>query len=81
MDILTQKVKAFALSKGADLVGVAPVERWKKAPLELSPQGLMPGSKSVFVVGIPDSAFLYPLCLFFIHNTKLNFSIEINTEN
>lgn len=57
MDSLTQKVKAFALSEGADLVGVAPVERWKKAPPELSPQGLIPGSKSVFVVGIhhPDT--------------------------
>ena len=29
--ILTQEVKSFALEEGADLVGIAPVERWENA--------------------------------------------------
>ena len=54
---LTQKVKAGALSLGADLVGIAPVERWRNAPSRLSPQGIFPEAKSVVVMGIhiPDA--------------------------
>ena len=49
---LTSKVKELAKSKGAELVGIAPVKRFKNAPLTLSPQGLLPTAKSVVVVGI-----------------------------
>lgn len=46
---LTQEVKALARQLGAKLVGVASVERFQKAPLLHSPQGLMPTAQSVVV--------------------------------
>jgi len=46
---LTQDVRAYALSLGANLVGVAPVSRWAKAPIEHSPQGIFPEAKNVLV--------------------------------
>jgi len=49
---LTEEVKNYARKLGADLVGIAPVERFKNAPLKMSPKGLFPESKSVIVVGI-----------------------------
>jgi epoxyqueuosine reductase QueG len=49
---LTRRVKERARDLGADLVGVAPVARWAKAPLEHSPQGVFPGARSVVVCGI-----------------------------
>ncbi|HDN85315.1 MAG TPA: epoxyqueuosine reductase, partial [Candidatus Aerophobetes bacterium] len=57
MKKFTEKVVKKAKELGADLVGIAPVERWANAPIKLSPQGLLPGSKSVIVVAIhhPDA--------------------------
>ena len=54
---LTERIKAEAIKLGADLVGIAPVERWAKAPVEHSPLGIMPTAKSVIVcaVHIPDA--------------------------
>ena len=49
---LTERVKTKAVELGADLVGIAPVERFSGAPLRMSPQGLLPGAKCVVVVGI-----------------------------
>ncbi len=49
---LTEEVKNYAREVGADLVGIAPVERFKNAPLKISPEGLFPEGKSVIVVGI-----------------------------
>ncbi len=49
---LTEEVKNYARELGADLVGIAPVERFKNAPLKMSPEGLMPEGKSVIVVAI-----------------------------
>ena len=49
---LTEDLKAYARELGADLTGVAPVGRWEKAPLENSPLGIMPESRSVFVCGL-----------------------------
>lgn len=49
---LTEEVKAKAVELGADLVGIAPVERFAGAPLRMSPEGLLPGAKSVVVAGI-----------------------------
>lgn len=37
---------------GADMVGIAPVERFKGAPLRMSPKGLLPSARSVIVCGI-----------------------------
>lgn len=49
---LTEKVKEIAKEKGADFVGIASVDRFKNAPLMLSPKGLLPNAKSVIVVGL-----------------------------
>ena len=49
---LTKQVKELAKRKGTDLVGIAPAERFKNAPLMLSPRGLLPTAKSVVVVGV-----------------------------
>jgi epoxyqueuosine reductase QueG len=46
---LTKYVKEYARSLGANLVGVAPVSRWAKAPVEHSPQGIFPEAKNVIV--------------------------------
>ena len=54
---LTGRVKDFALQElGADLVGIANIERFKNAPAMMSPQGIMPTAKSVVVMAIrhPD---------------------------
>ncbi|MGQ9632213.1 MAG: hypothetical protein ACUVXI_18150 [bacterium] len=55
--MLTERVKSLAVELGADLVGIAPVERWSKAPIEHSPQGILPVAESVVVCGIhtPDA--------------------------
>ena len=55
---LTLKIKEFAYSIGADLVGIANVERYENAPIEMSPQGILPTAKSVIVCAIhhPDAA-------------------------
>jgi epoxyqueuosine reductase len=44
---LTQAVKEKALSMGANLVGIAPMERMEGAPPELHPQRLLPEAKSI----------------------------------
>lgn len=54
---LTNKVKEFAHELGADLVGVANIERFENAPVMMSPQGILPAAKSVVVCAIhhPDA--------------------------
>ncbi|HOM26897.1 MAG TPA: hypothetical protein PKV21_05260, partial [bacterium] len=49
---LTEEVKKYAKKIGADIVGIADVERFKNAPERMSPKGLLPESKSVIVCGI-----------------------------
>ncbi|MFH1477111.1 MAG: hypothetical protein ABIH24_06455 [Verrucomicrobiota bacterium] len=49
---LTNEVKRKALEYGADVVGIAPLERFKGAPLRMSPQGLLPSAQTVVVAGI-----------------------------
>lgn len=49
-DNLTLQTKKLAKERGADLVGIASVERFSNAPLMLSPNGLLPTAKSVVVV-------------------------------
>ena len=55
---LTQQIKNFAYSIGADLVGIANIERYENAPIAMSPQGILPTAKSVIVCAIhhPDAA-------------------------
>ncbi|MFA4944598.1 MAG: hypothetical protein WC789_07845 [Lentisphaeria bacterium] len=50
--LLTEQVKATALGMGMDLVGFAPVERWKNAPYLLSPPAILPEAKTVVVAAI-----------------------------
>jgi epoxyqueuosine reductase QueG len=50
--VLTEKVRAEILNFGMDLVGFAPVSRWEKAPYLLSPQAILPESKTVIVGAI-----------------------------
>lgn len=49
---LTEQVKTKAAELGADMVGIAPVERFSGAPLQMSPQGLLPEARCVVVAGI-----------------------------
>ena len=58
---LTQEVKEFALKEiGADLVGIADVERFAGAPPGHRPGELLPGARSVIVMAARalDSTFL-----------------------
>ncbi len=55
----TMKIKHYAMETlRADLVGIANIERFKGAPLKMSPQGVMPSAKSVIVMAVhhPDAA-------------------------
>ncbi len=55
---LTTYVKKYAYQLGADLVGVANIERYENAPIKMSPKGILPTAKSVIVCAIhhPDAA-------------------------
>jgi epoxyqueuosine reductase len=82
---LTLKVKEYALDLGADLVGIAPIERFVNAPIMMSPQGLMPTAKNVIVCAIhhPDAAIelggekhpqiIGPYSIQYIMNCKLDY--------
>ncbi len=48
----TQDVKTFARERGAHLVGIAPVERFAEGPVGHRPADLLPGARSVVVVGL-----------------------------
>jgi len=49
---LTSEVKKCAYGFGADLVGIAPISRFKNAPIMMSPQGILPTAESVVVCAI-----------------------------
>lgn len=49
---LTQLVHQHARDLGADLIGIANVERYEHAPLLLSPQGHFPEARSIIVVAL-----------------------------
>ena len=48
--LTSQMVKDFALKNGADLIGIASIDRFKNAPVETHPHSIMPSCKSVVVV-------------------------------
>lgn len=51
--MLTADIKAFALKAGGDVVGIAPASRWDKyVPDGYRPYDILPGAKSVIVVGV-----------------------------
>ncbi len=51
MDQLTQAFLAFAKEKRADLVGIAPIERFADVPAEHHPRSIFPECRSVIVLG------------------------------
>ena len=82
---LTARVKKFALSElNADLVGVANIERFKGAPVMMSPQGILPAARSVVVMAVhhPDAAVelggeehpqkIGPYCIQYAMNMRLD---------
>jgi epoxyqueuosine reductase QueG len=84
-NVLTARVKRFALSElNADLVGVANIERFKGAPIKMSPQGILPTARSVVVMAVhhPDAAVelggeehpqkIGPYCIQYAMNMRLD---------
>ena len=47
----TAEIKALAKSLGADLVGIAPMDRFEGAPKQMDPRYIMPEAKSMIVMG------------------------------
>ena len=83
--VLTSQIKWFALSGlNADLVGVANIERFKGAPIKMSPQGILPTARSVVVMAVhhPDAAvelggeehpqMIGPYCVQYAMNMRLD---------
>lgn len=58
--ITSQMIKNMARKLGADLCGIAPVERFKDAPKGFHPRDIYRKTRSVVVIAktVPDSAFL-----------------------
>ena len=52
MDTFTREIANKLLEWGADLVGIAPVERFRDAPEGHKPTDFLPDTKSVISVGI-----------------------------
>jgi epoxyqueuosine reductase QueG len=44
-------IKEYARSKGADIIGIAPVERFTMAPKGYHPENILPDAQSVIVMG------------------------------
>jgi epoxyqueuosine reductase QueG len=61
MATLTDRLKAFAFSKGADLIGMAPVSRFRNAPKDHHPGDILEGAKTVFACAkrFPNSMVLH----------------------
>ncbi|MBT4818149.1 MAG: hypothetical protein HN742_30110 [Lentisphaerae bacterium] len=51
MDELTQAFRQFAQEKRADLIGIAPIERFEGVPTKNHPCSIFPETKSVIVIG------------------------------
>jgi epoxyqueuosine reductase QueG len=51
-ETLTQEVKTLVMNQGADLVGVASIERFDHAPEETHPRHYMPASRAVVSIGL-----------------------------
>lgn len=47
----TQKLKDFAIKERTNLIGIAPIERFKNAPPQHPPLSIFPHTKSVVVIG------------------------------
>ncbi len=81
---LTLAVKELAYKLGADLCGIANIERYDDAPIRMSPKGILPTAKSVVVCAVhhPDAAIeldgeihpqeIGPYAIQYIMNDKLD---------
>jgi len=49
---LTKEIKSFVISQGADMVGIAPIERFKNAPKGFGPRDYMPDATCVISMGV-----------------------------
>lgn len=49
---LKEEIKELAKQSGMSLCGIANIERFKDSPAELHPEGVLPGCKSVIVIGV-----------------------------
>ncbi|MGQ9632589.1 MAG: hypothetical protein ACUVXI_20085 [bacterium] len=49
--VTSKKVKEYAKKLGADLVGVAPMDRFEGAPKQFDPRYIMPESRAMIVMG------------------------------
>ncbi len=58
MDTLTQELKSLALQEGADLIGVAAMDRFQEAPRMTHPRAIIPDARTVVVIAVkyPDAA-------------------------
>lgn len=82
---LTSRLREYAYDLGADLVGIASIDRFRGAPIMMSPKGIMPTAKFVVVLGIhhPDAAIqmggephpqdLGPYKIQYAMNTKMDY--------
>ena len=59
MATFTEQLKAFAIAAGADLVGIAPMERFQGAPKQMDPRYIFPEAKALIGLGfrIPRGCF------------------------
>lgn len=46
-----QEIKQAAISYGADIVGIGPIERWADGPAEQDPRWIMPTVRSIICIG------------------------------
>jgi len=49
--LTSEKIKNYAKSEGADLVGIASYDRFDGAPKQMDPRYIFPGGKSIIVLG------------------------------
>lgn len=56
-ELKAEQIKTIAFQKGADLCGVAPIERFDEAPIGYHPRDVYPDTRSVLVVAkrLPDA--------------------------
>lgn len=82
---LTSEIKKYAYSIGADLVGIANIERFENAPIMMSPKGILPTAKSVVVLAVhhpdacielggePEPQDIGPYAVQYVMNDKLDY--------
>lgn len=79
MKVTAESVKQFAQDKGANLVGVAPVERFEGAPGGHHPTDILPGARSVVVCAkpVPAGAFDGPATSYQIAMDAVHLQLDL----